>query len=201
MRVAILGNGPSLILDKELYVSFDKVLITNRLIWENFSDWDNQIVYVCADQRFGNSEEWKKAILSATKEVFLSENLASYFTENVSKHFIQSCRNLLSKPIAMEFVSLFPLIQDMNANVVLDFGILVALHFGATNICLFGCDFDYKLNKPSDKPSYFNNYKERGALFEHNISSSINWSHQSQLKFANMRDFLSTHNVKLTKNS
>jgi|LauGreSBDMM110SN_4_FD.fasta_scaffold103199_1 hypothetical protein len=200
MKVAILGNGPSLILDKGLYASFEKVVITNRLIWENLSEWDNQIIYVCADQRFGHSEEWTKAILRTTQEVFLSENLASNFTEDVSKNFIQSYRNLLSKPMAREFASLFPLMQDMNANVVLDFGILVALHFGATNICLFGCDFDYKLNKPSDKPHYFNGYKERGALFEHSVPSSINWSHQSQLKFSNMRDFLSTHNVKLTKN-
>lgn len=201
MKIAILGNGPSLILDQALYESFDKVLITNRLIWENFSDWNNQVIYVCADQRFGHSEEWKKAIISATQEVFLSENLASLFKEVDSRDFFQSYKNLLSKPFALEFVNEFPLVQNMNANVVLDFGILVALHFGATDICLFGCDFDYRLNKPSDKPHYFNNYKERGALFEHSVSSSINWSNQSQLKFSNMKNFLFTRNVKLTNNS
>lgn len=200
MNVAILGNGPSLILDKSLYTSFEIILITNRLIWENFSDWDSQIIYVCADQRFGQSEEWVEAILNTTKEVFLSENLVSNFPEDFSINSIQSYRNLQSKQIAMEFVNLFPFVQDMNTNVVLDFGILVALHFGATDISLFGCDFDYKLNKPSDRPQYFNNYQERGASFEHSVLSAMNWSHQSQIKFSDIRDFLSTRGVKLTKN-
>lgn len=200
MKVAILGNGPSLVLDKALFAPFEKILITNRLIWENFSSWDKHIAYVCSDERFSTSAEWVAAIQNTTYEVFLSENLASIFSEGSSNKPIHSYRNLQGKQITNEFLDLFPLVQDMNANVVLDLGIPVALFFGASEICLFGCEFDYKLNRPSDKPNYYDNYQKRGIAFDHSVSSSKKWSHHNQLKFLDIENFLSTHGVRLSKN-
>ena len=197
MKVAILGNGPSLKLDKAIYSHFTKILITNRLIWEDFSEWNCPMVYVCADERFGSSPEWVDTIRNTTHEVFLSDELALIFSEERRAKYFKSYKKLQVGHVATEFMELFPLRQDMQANVVLDFGILVALNLGATDIGLFGCDFDYKIYKASDKPNYFYSYEKRGISFDHSVGSSVNWSQKSQIKFLLMKEFLSKHGVKL----
>jgi hypothetical protein len=153
--------------------------------------------YVCSDQRFGNSPEWISEVLHNEIETFLSDELYNIIWDLYQGTRITSYSDLGSNSILKSFKIKFPLLQDFKANVVLDLGIPVALHLGATDIVLFGCDFDYMIWKTTDRPKYYSGYKARGANFEHSLGSARSWSDESNIRFQQMEDFLRNFGINL----
>ena len=199
MNTAILGNGPSLNLSQEMYQDFDCIIITNRLIWEELSFLNARLIYVCADIRFNKSVEWKKQLEKKSFETYLSDELYQEVQGFCSIKNIFSYSSLNGNALLNQYLEDFPLMQNLQANVVLDFAIPVAILIGSTNIQLFGCDFDYEIKTNNDIPSYYSNYILRDISFDHNQNSANIWANVSKNKYTRIVSTLYAAGIVLSK--
>lgn len=199
MNSAILGNGPSLELSHQLYKDYDLVLITNRLLWEDLEKLSRQsrLIYICADERFGHSEEWTHTLATFNHEIVLSHRLFQLVANDLIRKDVLSFDRLSHLDITINVLNILPPEKDLLTNVVLDLGIPLALDLHATQIDLFGCTFDYSLSNNNMEPEYFTNYESHGATFDHTVKSAIEWSQQSIKKFSKLTQFLRSYGISL----
>ena len=199
MKTAILGNGPSLNLNQQFYQDYDCVLLTNRLIWEEFAAPNTRLIYVCSDIRFKKSVEWLQQIRTKSIDIFLSDDLYEEVIGFVPKENIFSYSSLAASTLLSRYMRDFPLMQNLRSNVVLDLAIPVAIFIGSMNIKLFGCEFDYDIKIHNDKPSYYSNYNSRNIPFDHDQSSASYWANVSNDKYNRIVTLLHHAGIALSK--
>jgi hypothetical protein len=199
MKIALLGNGPSLRLNLEEYKDYNVIIFSNRLLWENFESLGEttKLVYICGDERFGKSVEWCKELDKSKFTFILSDKLYSMVRDQLNLRPIHSFSFLDFSTLVINFLQEFPPPEDLLSNVILDLGVPVALNLGGQSIELFGCDFDYKISEMNTTPVYFGGYKVRGASFDHTENSASAWSEFSQIRYKSMVKYLAEYEIVL----
>lgn len=199
MKIALLGNGPNLRLNLEEYKDFNVIIFSNRLLWENFESLGatRELVYICGDERFGKSAEWRKELAKSRFTFILSDKLHSMVRDQLNLRPTHCFSSLHLSTLVLNFLQEFPPPEDLLSNVILDLGVPVALNLGGQSIELFGCGFDYKISEINNNPVYFGGYKVRGASFDHTESSASAWSELSQIRFKSMVRYLAEYKIVL----
>ena len=93
------------------------------------------------------------------------------------------------------YIEIFSELADLKKNVVLDFSIPLAMFLKASNIDLYGCDFSYG---EKNAPDYFHKKGTIGT-FVHSVESKAQWEQASNLRFDDIKKYLSEHYINVRR--
>ena len=193
MEVNLLGLGPSLraldlksIDPSNLNVTFNAALFEPDLM--QVSDY-----LVVHDSRFVDEK-----FLSELKHILGEKVLSFGQFENEMKKNPNIILNMTERACINKFWENLSS-NELLLNVVVDFGIPVAVYLGADKINLFGCDFDYEIDHLSN-PTYFGQSSNLFA-FDHDYLSEKKWAERSYRRLIEAQEIFGLEGIKIKRHT
>lgn len=178
MKIAVLGNGPSLDAALPYPPNYDLIVGTNRLIFDQWFVSIKNSLYVAADERFLDSQVWRAHLVRFANPILLSKNLHKGLSKVGP---LASNVGVLSNKLPRDIKQLrqvdFPLM-----NVVLDYVLPHCFSLSPDSLDLYGVDLDYGVTKESNLPKYWSGYSSADASFDHGPQSADAWASQGRLR-------------------
>lgn len=197
-KIAILGSGPSLNLFFQTKVDYSCVIGCNSVLMEHWFLKLKNSVYAAHEKRILN-KLWYANLVKYSGKKYIADPLYSKIVDaskpNTISGFIYLNKLLTEQPTTARYIKSFSEFVDLKKNVVLDFCIPLAVSLKASNIDLYGCDFSYG---NGNLPNYFHKNGTIGS-YEHSVESRVQWEQASNIRFGNIKDYLSNFGIKIQR--
>ena len=200
MVINVLGNGPSL-----KNYTWPKDIITIGTNWilnnKDFIKIKNYYYVVYDENFFLNKEiKWLKLLNKLKAEKVYVPN--HWINSDTKFNRFQNFQNLKKDkdPILNDYFDLF---WNNVENVIFKCAIPLAIHLKSNDIRLYGCDFNYRIEKNNtlNNSSYFYHRKNHLTDFTHTTESALLWSQKSNETFNYIKKYLNNFSIKLNNKS
>ena len=193
--IKILGNGPSI---KNFNYNFrdDNIIIgTNNIILDKKFSQNKNYIYTAYDKSFFKKKnvKWLNALNESKCQVYFTKK-DYFYVKSFLKKKIKNFNFLKKYKFINKFIKKFSTYNNKLSTVIIERAIPLSLYIAMTYkikfINLYGCEFNYYLNKKGKLTykSYF--YGNNNKYFRHTLDSATKWKEYNIKKFVKIKFYL-----------